>query len=225
MAIEILPSITTTNHDITDIQLNELEYIHLDKAGLFLTGLPTSEERMNLLHLIHSKFPHMEFPLVHIRVDSSAEEAEFCINKLNTKWMNVHGDHYKKFKETPLMKYKKFIIAENSKQLKPKHMENYSGICLDLSHYYEDIINNKNYVGEIELTIQKFAIQCNHISAIKTHGDDLWAEHSANYKEDFSYLQHIPIEYFGICCSCLELENTIESQIEYVDYIKELLSL
>jgi len=218
----ILPSITTTNKDITKIQLKELFELDIHQAGLFITGLKDEEQRIKLLKKLKKKLSYMEFPLVHIRVDSSVEEVEFCLEHLKTKWMNIHGNHVEEFKKSPIYQFKDYIIAENSKLLTSAQLSEYAGICLDLSHWYEDKMNDELWIDDVEIAIQEHPIYCNHISAIKQK-KDIWAEHIGNYNSDFDYLKKVPKEYFGTCCSCLELENSIKSQLEFIQYIQSIL--
>jgi hypothetical protein len=225
MAIKILPSITTTNQDMAMIQIEELRQLNLKEAGLFITGLQTTEERMIFMRTVKQYLPDIVFPLVHIRSDSTAEEAEFCLENFGTLWMNIHGNHYKKFQESDLYQFKQFIIAENSKDLKRKHMEHFAGVCLDISHYYEDLHNQEKWVEEVTEVINEYPIRCNHISAAKHKGKEVWIEHVGNYFYDFDYLTEFPQKYFGTTCSCLEIENTIHTQLKYIEYIKKKLCI
>jgi hypothetical protein len=219
MDANFLPSITTTNKDITKFQLKELSDHKQKQFGLFITGLKKADERMDFLKSLKSY--KIKFPFVHIRIDSTVEEVEFCLDNFETEWFNLHGDHYKKLENSELFQFKNYILAENSRTLTITQMQNFAGICLDLSHYYEDCVNEQEHFEDVQYTTSKFPVIVNHISAIKVN-KDVWSEHIGNYNEDFDYLNKIPKELFGSDYSCLELENTIESQLKFIKYIKKL---
>jgi hypothetical protein len=216
MAANIIPSITTTNKDITKIQLKELKNYKTQNFGLFLTGLKNHKERMELLNEL--KKYQIVFPFVHLRIDSTPEEVEFCLKHLGTEWFNLHGDHKEKFIKSDIYKYKNKILAENSRILNTAQLEHFAGICLDLSHYFEDLINDQEHIDDLHYALKNYQVVANHISAIKIK-NDVWSEHIGNYLEDFDYLKKIPTNYFGTACSCMELENTIEAQMKFIDYI------
>lgn len=222
MAAKLLPCITTTNLDITKIQIQELQQNNISELGLFITGLNSAEQRINFLKKLKSTLPNTQFPFVHVRIDSKLEELVFCVENFNTKWFNVHANHAEEFKDSPLYIFKPKMLAENSKQLNIKDLKYFAGICLDLSHWYEDIMNNEEWVNAMEHSIEKYSIICNHISAVKV-SKDVWAEHIGNCNTDFNYLKKIPKNLFGTEYLCLELENTITTQLKFIDYIKTLL--
>ena len=113
------------------------------------------------------------------------------------------------------------MLAENSRALNRKQLKSFSGICLDLSHYYEDSINNSHYISDIEECFKNYPVSVNHISAVRK--DRKWySEHIGNHNSDFNYLLQIPNYLFGEY-SFLELENTLRRQREIITYINELL--
>jgi len=220
--MKIIPSITTSNFEITDIQLKEIQNSDLREFGLFLTGMHFKEDRMNLM----KKLKDLEdcvIPLVHIRVDSTPEELEFCLENFKTEWFNLHGIHKDVLiNNQELYEYRHYILAENSRILTKLQLEHFAGICLDLSHFLEDLINRRNHVHEIKESLKMFPVYCNHISAVRKDQKNWYSEHIGNYSSDFNYLKEIPKEYWGSCCSCMELENSIKKQMEYIEYIKTI---
>jgi len=222
MDVNILPSITTTNHEISKIQIRELEQnSSIQEIGLFITGLNSNKERLHFLQFIKDKLPNISIPFSHVRIDSAPEELEFLTNNFGTKLFNIHGNHSDEFENSNIFKYRDRMLAENSHTLNKSQMKNFAGCCIDLSHYYEDLKNNKDWVEDLEFVAGLFPIKANHISAVRK-GNIWYAEHINNYKSDMDYLKEIDKKYFGEYM-CLELENTILKQLEIINYIKSIL--
>lgn len=215
--MNIIPSITTTNREITKLQISSMKGANVMENGLFLTGIDDQKERIEFIKFLNKELPYMHCPLVHIRIDSSAEEINLCKEFFETKWFNLHGEHCDIFKNTDLYNFKDIILAENSRHLNDYQMNHFAGVCLDLSHYFEDKTNDENYIDEIELVLNKYPIYCNHISAVKIK-ENVWSEHIVNDFSSVHYLKKIPGRFFG-GYSCLELENTIELQLQLINYI------
>jgi len=224
MDINIKPSITTSNSEITKLQLQFLENNPVDECGLFLTGLQSPEERKSFLIFLNNKLPNLKAPLVHVRSDSSVNELQFCIDNFNTKYFNLHGNHASEFKKSELFTFKDMMLAENSKTLTVEQMEEgcFAGICLDLSHICEDVHGDRDWVPDLQKTLFQYDVNVNHISAVRQNNyGNLYAEHICNYKTDMDYLSTIDKKYFGEY-SFLELENTIQKQLEIINYIRNL---
>jgi len=221
MDVKILPSITTTNQDITKIQLKELSKGKINELGLFITGIKDNEERFEFLQNIKTSLPDIKFPFIHARIDSSPEELNFCMKYFQTKWFNIHANHANDYKNSQIYIFKPYMLAENSKQLNIKDLKYFHGICLDLSHWHEDTINDEEWVDDMNYSINKYPIICNHVSAVKSY-KETWVEHIGNYNSDFDYLKKIPKNLFATEYTCLELENTIGRQLEIIEYIKTI---
>ena len=218
----IIPSITTSNFEITDIQVEELKKLDVKKIGLFLTGMHFHSDRMNLIKTLHS-IGGITCPLVHVRIDSKPEELEFCLEHFNTQFFNLHAIHEDNFIKSDIYKFKDKMLAENSRMLTKKQVDSFAGICLDLSHYFEDSFRNKEVVEDIQHAIKHHPIYCNHISAVRKDKKNWYSEHIGNYNSDFDYLKKIPGEYFGTVCSCMELETSITKQLNLIAYIYTIL--
>jgi hypothetical protein len=216
--MNIIPSITTSHKEITTLQLKELENSDTNVYGLFITGIKNPKERMSFLECLPIG---LECPLVHVRVDSVPEELEYCLEHYKTKYFNLHGVHNSQFEKSSIFSYKKYMLAENSRALTKKQLKSFSGICLDLSHYFEDIMNNSHYIADVEDSLKNYPVIVNHISAARKDRK-FYSEHIGNYNSDFDYLLEIPSELFGEY-SFLELENTLKRQKEIKDYIDSIL--
>lgn len=220
--MKILPCITTTNYDITEIQIQQASKYKQKEYALFITGINDPEERINFLHNLKKHLVGIEFPFAHIRIDSTKEELLFCEENFGTEWFNIHCSHANLFKNSDIYKYKYKILAENSKTLNDHELNHFAGICLDLAHYFEDKINDELYIDDIENAINSYPIVCNHVSAIR-FGTQVYAEHVGNKLSDFDYLKKIPKQLFGTNYVCLELENTIETQFRIINYIESII--
>jgi hypothetical protein len=220
--MKIIPSITTSNFEITEIQLNEVENnSSLREFGLFLTGMHVKDDRMKLMQRLKD-LGDCVIPLVHIRIDSTPEELDFCLNNFSTEWFNLHGIHQDVFVTSDIYSYRHYILAENSRVLTRLQLEHFAGICLDLSHYREDLLNRRNHFHELKESLNMYPIYCNHISSVRKDRKNWYSEHIGNYESDFDYLKAAPKEYWGTSCSCMELENSMKKQGEFIDYIRSI---
>ena len=81
--MNILPSITTSHKEITELQVKELQNSTENTYGLFITGILDQKERMDFLKSLPVG---LQCPLVHVRIDSLPEELEYCLDHYNTKF-------------------------------------------------------------------------------------------------------------------------------------------
>ena len=196
MDVNLYPSITTTNAEISQIQLKQLSKLNLEECCLFITGLNYPDERIKFLNFVKKQLPKIHIPFCHIRIDSTVQELEFLINNFGTEYFNIHGNHASEFKNLEIYKYRNMILAENSKTLNEEQMYegDFAGICLDLSHKTEDILNKRDWAEDLQKTIDNYPIIANHISSVRKNGDHYHAEHILNYKSDMDYLKEIDLK-------------------------------
>lgn len=117
--IKVLPSITTTSVYGRDWReyFKEIKKLNLKEAAFFPTCLKSREEREDAYKLLESS-PIENIPFVHLRDNMDIDEADYLINKFNTKAFNIHSkkEHAPKY---DLKKYKNIIFVENH----PPHFE------------------------------------------------------------------------------------------------------
>lgn len=223
----ILPAITTTKGSDWRAKIKEADELGLDMVALFPTCLDAAG-RQELYGLL-DKSKIKKIPFVHLRSDMEPKELDFLIKNYKTKIFNTHcrAQHPHIF---DLSKYKDKICLENVYHVFEKNeMDNFAGICLDLSHLENDrILYSQRYDKFCEI-ISNSVIGCNHISAIqkKDRFDKELKEYriAFHFMEDFSeldYLKNYPRKYFSNYIA-LELENDLKTQLEAKDYIFDLL--
>ncbi|MFA5743163.1 MAG: hypothetical protein WCX77_03155 [Candidatus Paceibacterota bacterium] len=225
----ILPSITTTRGFDWRAKIKEADGLGLDTVALFLTCLDKAgrEELYGLL----AKSKIKRIPFVHLRSDMPAEELEFLIKKYQTKVFNIHcsADYPSLF---DLSAFSSKIYMENTACLfQEAELKKFAGFCIDFSHLENDrILQPERYRGFCEM-ISRFAVGCNHISAIqkKTHFDENINEngivsHFMESLSDLDYLKNYPQGYFSKYIA-LELENDLAIQLKAKDYIFDLLAV
>lgn len=221
MKSKIYPSITSTDKNKIPGFLKEIVYLHVDEICLFLTGL-LENERKNLLEEI-GKTNIKNIPFVHLRSDATPDELDFLINKYHTKCFNIHSESFFKLKYD-LSKYKKQLYVENTiGPLDEKELQNYAGICIDLSHVEDNRLNYENFYLQLRNTFSKFYCGCGHISAIKEEprfneqGVKYNSVHISESLSEFDYLKNYKDILPPILA--LELENPIEEQLKIIKYI------
>ncbi len=108
------------------------------------------------------------------------------------------------------------VVAENV------HVEDIGGFCVDLAHFQKQ--KNKKtvdyeYVYKRRKNTDLF--KCNHLSGYSfKEMNDL---HYVQDKKSFDYLSELPTFVFGDVIG-IEIDNSIEEQIYYREYIFEILS-
>ena len=223
---KIIPSITTTRNSDWQAKIREINKFGLKEAALFLTGLKKGE-RKKLYKLLENSTLKM-IPLVHIRKDMQAEELDYLIKKFQVKAFNAHSDSEFPFHYS-YPKHRKMIFIENVySPLDEKEIRKFGGICLDIAHLENDRLREPEKFEHNLKVIEKYPIGCNHISCLQKtpHRNGMGIfRYDSHFMRKFSqldYLKNYPRKYFSSIIA-LELENTIEKQLEARDYlIKEI---
>lgn len=225
---KILLAITTLSSNWKE-KLKEIDKLNIKKAAAFLTGL-AKEERRSFYDRI-KKTNLKEVPFVHIRSDMEEKELEFFIKNYNTRVFNIHTP-----REYPLeydySKHKDKIYIENTYTVfTKKELNEFSGICLDLSHLENDRRTNKKKYKKTIQFLENFKIGCNHISAVreKPHINETgevekerYDVHSLNELSELNYIKNYPLDYFSEFIA-IELENSLKEQLEVKKYIRDVL--
>lgn len=219
---KILPSITTTWNSDWQTKIREINKFRLKEAGLFLTGLKKGE-RKKLYKLLENS-TLKTIPLVHAREDMPAEELDYLIKKFRVKTFNIHSHSEFPFSHRYL-KHRKMIFIENVHHpLDEKEIKKFGGICLDIAHLENDRLREPEKFKHNVKIIENYPIGCNHISCIQKvlHRDEGgYLRYSIHFVRRFSqldYLKNFPKRYFSSILA-IELENTIEKQLQVRDYL------
>lgn len=229
MKRRIFPSITSTCSDYFE-KIKEADNLNLQEVCLFLTGVPVARERKKIYKRLESSSIR-KIPLVHLRGDIKPREIEYFLDRFKTEAFCAHSA-----KEYPLVcdwsEFMDRIYFENTIfGFNEEHMKGFAGICIDFIH-----LDEKNpgllhdYPGDVEV-IKKYPCGCAHVGAMPKNGVSLQKfekdYHLGHLLKDFSdldYLAKYPKSFFPAIIA-LELENSLNRQLEIKDCLEKLLAL
>lgn len=225
MRRKILVSVTGINSSCEN-KIREIKKYKIKEFALFL-GPFNFEKRQGLYSLL-KKYSLNNIPFIHLRNDISPQEIDFFIRNYKTKIFNTHSQ-----KDYPLIynwsKYKKRIYLENVYNMPTKkELEEFAGICLDISHLENDRILNPKRFKKIVKIINEYKIGCNHISPVKNKiwidnkGEKRFDFHYFKKLSEFDYIKKYPSSFFSNCIA-IELENSIKEQLKVKKYIENLI--
>jgi len=222
----ILPTVTTIAPDWRN-KLAEVDKLGLREINLFLTCL-NKEQRKETYELL-KKIKVARIPFVHLRSDMEPWELDYLAKEYKTEVYNIHTS-----REYPLKfdygKRKKKIYIENTfNPYDEEEIKEFGGVCLDFAHLENArVFKPETYRQNIEI-IEKYKCGCNHISPEvkfslfekelrlgKKH------PHVMENLSQFDYLKKYPKRYFSRHIA-MEVENSIEEQLEAIKYIKSIL--
>ncbi len=226
--MKILTSITTTNKNYIQ-KIKELEKFKIKEAALFLTLYATQDVRKNIYKNL-LKYGITSIPVVHLRSDMKEKEIEYLIKTFKTKMFNTHPkDHLGLEDSKAIKKYKKLIYLENIEICSIKYeINDFAGICLDVSHLHDSILNKKGFPKETIKILKTHKCGFAHISAIKkkaffdnyqkkaTNGSHFF-ENVNEFNYIKKYKKYLP-KYLA-----LEVENSIEEQLLAKKHIEKIL--
>ncbi|MCK9578307.1 hypothetical protein M0R01_02315 [bacterium] len=223
--MNFLVGITTTEGSDWRKKIEEIKALQIKEVAVFPTCL-NKEQRGEFYTLLERSVERI--PFVHLRDDMDVTEIEFFIKKFNTVLFNCHASHINPSNKS-WEKYKDIICQENHDRFNEQELGSLGGICLDFTHMEDEIMTGRQPPEYYQEILKKYPLKCNHISAIKKNfkleGDDHRITFGSHYLEDLSevdYLVKYPLEYFSNYCA-IEMENSIERQLEIIEYIKNLL--
>ena len=195
---------------------------------MFLTLYATKSVREKIYKELY-KNNIKNVPFVHLRDDMKLEEIDYLIKKFNTKLFNTHTkqDHGIKDKRI-FKKYKNLIYLENTNQYIKNEINNYAGICLDVSHLENARRCKKKSYKIVSEILKNYKCGVWHVSAIRrkaykcSHSKVLrYDDHTFHSLTEFDYLKkykkYLP-KYIAF-----EVENSIEEQLKAKKYISKLL--
>ena len=161
--------------------------------------------------------------MVHIRgQDFTKKELDFFIENYNTKLFNCHETNLDEvYKRFPTYR-KMFVLELNFDDAIRNHIEpnKLGGFCIDLSHFYSSKLRGTLEYKYVISRIHNTKFLANHLNGFShVHKKDL---HLLNNKHELDFILDVPKIIFGKYIA-LELENTIEKQLEFKDYVIKLL--
>lgn len=234
---KILVSLTTLSN-ISEKNLNsgwkskieEIRENKLKETALFLTGLGSEDERKELYNALENTSVR-SIPHVHLRTDIKLRELDYLFQKYNVKAFNLHS-----IVDWPLKydygKYASMIFLENGWSIPNEdELKKFGGLCVDFAHWEaKRLEKDQEYCSEMDKIIEKHKIGCAHISAIKNEPTPMVVNRNilefdshelANLKElDYikKYKKYLP-DVISI-----ELENSIEEQLEAKKYLEKIIN-
>ena len=222
--MKIVPAITTITPGAWRKKLAEVKKFKLKEVCLFLTCLDPGQRKE--FYSLFKETGVETIPFAHIKNDTELWELDYLAKTYKTKTFNTHPK-----KECPPLydygRYKKSIYIENVYgPFDEAEIEEFGGTCLDLSHLENDrLLRPGIYETNVKI-LKKHPPECSHLSAMKerTFLDEqkqrrLSSHHLAKLSE-LNYLERYPLEFFGQV-TAIELENTIEEQLEVKKYLDE----
>lgn len=198
----------------------------LKEVNVFPTCLK-QKERQELYRLLN-KAGIKKVPFVHLRSDMPVSELDFLVEQYKTDVFNIHTSMEFPFKHD-YGKYKSVIYIENTHEpFDEAEIKQFAGVCVDFAHLDNArVFRPALYEHNIGI-IEKYKCGCNHISPAKDfslYDEVRWDTHHPHVLDNFSqldYLKNYPARYFSDYIG-MELENTIEKQLEAIEYIKSFL--
>jgi hypothetical protein len=235
LAMMIIPSITTHSKSGSTWRdkINELHYLPINAVGLFVTGLTVAErfECYSQLRKIQ-RYRRLSIPFVHAVTSMDENEFNYLRKRFGTVYFNLHPVSEYPLEHPLPNTTRADILIENSsstKSLSSIDLQDFAGICLDLAHYQSLCYTNPTEASKLTNIIFSNGVKANHLSAIadkpkyNTNGDCDWSTHILSDNSSLNYISDLPVEAFGRICA-LELENTLEEQLDCVAYVQQLLN-
>ena len=114
--------------------------------------------------------------------------------------------------------------------LDEKEIKKFGGICLDIAHLENDRFQEPEKFEHNLKLLEKYPISCNHISCFTKslrrdeRGYLRYDTHLMRNLSQLDYLKNYPPKYFSSIVA-IELENTIEKQLEVRDYLIKKIGL
>ena len=222
--INITPSLVTfvkggsATKKYIDARIKEIKKLHLKEISLFLTGAD-----INLREYVKKELQKTEINSInhiHLRHDMNEAEAQHYFENYKTRKFTIHCLYRKNYLKWS-KNIRKCIGIENNKDfsdsINKKEITKFGGLVIDLSHYIDVRGGFPNDL--LDSLVKDFPIIANHASAILKNG---YSWHMAHSKNQYNYISTIPKKYFSDVVS-LEIGNSFESQIRYIEYIKKLI--
>ncbi|MDO8503067.1 MAG: hypothetical protein Q7S60_00045 [bacterium] len=223
---KILVSVTTTRTSDWKGKIKEIKELGLKEIAIFPTCLSGSQRKE--LYLLLEASGVKSIPYCHLRNDMKVEELDYLTEKYNVQAFSTHmGVEYPFLYDWS--KYEKIVYIENVfHTLDEKEINDFGGICLDISHLENDrIFSPEKFRRNVEI-IEKKYIGANHVSSVKNFSkiDEMGAVrydcHNFQELSEFDYLKRYPLSYFSSFIA-IEAENSIKEQLKAREYIINLL--
>jgi len=224
---KIILNITTGSDWRSKIQ--EIRDLNIKEVACFPTYLEKKDRLLLYQEILNS--PLEKIPHVHIRHDMGDDELNFFLGKYQTKFFNIHPyqDLFADYKS-----YLDILYIENCPIINEYFFDNLgktAGLCFDFSHYHDQgfFQNSADYKDFLK-KIGKYKIGCCHISGFnqkkmerEKSGIKVFSKHYLDDLEELDYLREYK-NYLPDLIT-LELENSIDEQLEIKKYLEKILEI
>ena len=201
-------------------KLKEVNRLGIKEAAVFLERF-NKQERDNLRRfLLESSIKRV--PLVHLRSDTGKDEIQFFIDNFQTKYFNIHEDHFNLLNQWEGYWDKLYLEMDyNSEIGKNVKVRKIGGFCVDLAHFKSAIARGSEEAYYIFMGKNKIKFASNHLGGYSPETkSDL---HVITSLKDFDYLTTLPKWVFGDTIA-IEVDNSIGEQIKFREYLIKILN-
>lgn len=221
MKKKIILSITGNSVEDCKDKLQEMEDRKITETALFFQHLPTSQRHEVYQELVKAGIK--EVPLVHIGKSFNKEELQFLFDKYKTRYFTIHESDFSVLSQWEgFYQYLFLEMSTDNVVAENVEVEKIGGFCVDLAHYQKQKDRDTvDYKYVYDRRDNKDLFQCNHLSGYSfSEMEDL---HYAENEKDFDYVKVLPEFVFGNVIA-MEVNNSIEEQIRFREYVEKLLS-
>jgi hypothetical protein len=212
----------TGDKDIHHIEkIEEAIKNKIDCVSLFLQYLP-AKKREKIYNKIGDS-TIKEIPLVHIGKDVEKKELYFLFQKYKTRFFTIHESDFDILSKWRGF-YKHLFLEMSTDNIVAKNVkvEKIGGFCVDLAHYQKQKDRKTvDYQYVYDRRMKKNLFRCNHLSGYSHK--EMMDLHCVKNEKEFDYLRNIPDFVFGEVVA-IEVNNKIKEQIEFKNYIINLIS-
>jgi hypothetical protein len=222
----LLPSLTSTRRDRMEPFLEGLRQSDVRTIALFPTTLKPHERQA--LYEKLERIDGLKVPHVHLRSDCTDAEIGYLIYRFGTEVFNVHPSGSGTAYVPESSRWLKAISLENADALpEADQLAGCGGVCPDFSHWEAARRARDPAYEGFEALVRRFPAVCCHVSAIREGDPNPWNgrtdHHHFTSLADFDYLDRYR-EFLPPQWVSLELENTLDEQLEAIAYLKNRLA-
>jgi hypothetical protein len=222
----LLPSLTSTRRDRMEPFLEALRQSDVRTIALFPTTLKPHERQA--LYEKLERIDGLKVPHVHLRSDCTDAEIGYLTYRFGTEVFNVHPSGSGTAYVPESSRWLKAISLENADALpEADQLAGCGGVCPDFSHWEAARRARDPAYEGFEALVRRFPAVCCHVSAIREGDPNPWNgrtdHHHFTSLADFDYLDRYR-EFLPPQWVSLELENTLDEQLEAIAYLKNRLA-